>query len=64
MDDEQHVLALDGDGVDQPLFGGLDWLIVLDNGRWWFLHWADFLALVDATEKVAGSFGAIEDQHP
>ena len=32
MDDEQHVLALDADGMDQPLFGVFNWFIVLDNG--------------------------------
>ncbi|MNG41655.1 hypothetical protein D3C84_1309900 [compost metagenome] len=50
--------------MNQPLFGRLIRRIVLNNERRRFLHRGDFLALVDTTEKVAGGFGAIEDQHP
>ncbi|MNQ97268.1 hypothetical protein D3C85_1129080 [compost metagenome] len=64
VDGEQHMFALNSDGVDQPLFGGLIRLIVFNDGRWWTFHPGDFLALVHATEEFAGRFGAVEDQHP
>lgn len=64
VDDQQHMLALDADGVHQPLLGRAVRFVVLNNRRRRLgIHRRDCFALVDAAEKLAGGFGAIEDQY-
>jgi hypothetical protein len=62
MDDVQHVLALYGGRMDQPLFGKLIAPIVFNNGRRRFSQRGNFFTLVHAAEEIAGCFGAVEDQ--